>query len=231
MCPWGSSGGQQVVGPGEGAFVHRAAWGPAHLTPSWFPGGLTGNCFGVTIFWCPETEQEAVNASPRLGGSGHLGPHPTALNCRVGCPPCWGHLPPGPRHSWEPSPAQGQRALNRRVPLAQIWLETTCEPSGGGASGCAGAEGPRPSDCSKSHTEDLAQLAGKPHSRSCSLQGRAPQHLDLWSQVDLGAEGGFEGCKEQTVSSPHGRGRRKGLATKLDCSQAEASRVNPTSQL
>lgn len=174
MCPWGSPGGQQVVGPGEGAFVHRAAWGPAHLTPSWFPGGLTGNCFGVTIFWCPETEQEAVNASPRLGGSGHLGPHPTALNCRVGCPPCWSHLPPGPRHSWEPSPAQGQRALNRRVPLAQIWLETTCEPSGGGASGCAGAEGPRPSDCSKSHTEDLAQLAGKPHSRSCSLQGRAP---------------------------------------------------------
>ena len=206
MCPWGSSGGQQVVGPGEGAFVHRAAWGPAHLTPSWFPGGLTGNCFGVTIFWCPETEQEAVNASPRLGGSGHLGPSPnsTELQSRVS-PLLEPTFPQGPGTAGSPAQHRGQRALNRRVPLAQIWLEPTCEPSGGGASGCAGAEGPRPSDCSKSHTKDLAQRAGKPHSRSCSLQGRAPQHLDLWSQVDLGAEGGFEGCKEQTALSSRER--------------------------
>lgn len=42
--------------------------------PHGFLVASSRNCFGVTIFWGPETEQEALNASPRLGGGGHLRP-------------------------------------------------------------------------------------------------------------------------------------------------------------
>lgn len=47
---------------------------------------------------------------------GTWGSHPTALNLRVRVPLAGGHLPPGPRHSWEPSPALGPESLEPEGP-------------------------------------------------------------------------------------------------------------------
>lgn len=198
-----------MVGP-EGALVHPAAWGPAHLTPhgSWWPPH--GTALRVTIFWGPETEQEALNASPRLGGWWALEglTHSTEFPSKVSPVP-EPTSPQGPGTAGSPAQHRGQKALNQRVPLAQIWLETTCEPSGGGAPGVWGQGPSGPSDPAAKATQRTWLSVAKPHSWSCSLQGRAPQRLDPWSRVDLGANGGFDGCRGQTVPSPHrGEGER-----------------------